>query len=179
MTLGDLGVLRCHWFQKQSLSLRFCFPPFFVSTTEELFFVTWILFFLQVKMSTDSTSHGQVSLRSVLCPSVLRTLHVCGKKKSPPSDSPAKSPSFLLGTSRYEAPKQHPYSSIYTEAINTFDYYHINPYMLFRIYFQFYKSMSAYYFTFLRSKTINFQMCASEFRVVKPEGNLRSYFSHP
>ena len=51
--------------------------------------------------------------------------------------------------------------------------------MLFRIYFQFYKSMSAYYFTFLRSKTINFQMCALEFRVVKPEGNLRSYFSHP
>lgn len=77
------------------------FPPVFLFLPQKnCFFVTWILFFLQVKMSTNSTSHGQVSLRSVLCPSVLRMLHVCGKKKSPPSDSPAKSPSFLSGTSR-------------------------------------------------------------------------------
>lgn len=46
------------------------FPPLFVSTTEELFLSLGILF-LQVKMSTDSTSHGQVLQR---CP-----LSICAK----------------------------------------------------------------------------------------------------
>ena len=74
-------------------------PSFLFLPQKNCFFVTWVLFFLRVKMSKNSISHGQVSLRSVLRPSVLRTLHVYGTRKSPPSDSPAKSPSFLLGTS--------------------------------------------------------------------------------